>query len=95
MLLGIPPEHGFVYGIIEYGIAILLIALLIRAIASWVRIDERFAFIRFLVKMTDPFIRPIRRLVPPIGMLDVAFILSFFLLLTLQTLFLQALPIGW
>lgn len=95
MLFGIPPDHGFIYGIILYGIGILLLALLIRAIASWVRIDERYGFIRFLAKLTDPFILPIRRIVPPIGMFDVAFILAFFLLFTLQILLVQALPTGW
>lgn len=95
MLFGIPPDHGLIYGIILYGIGILLLALLIRAIASWVRIDERYAFIRFLAKLTDPFILPIRRIVPPIGIFDVAFILAFFLLFTLQILLVQALPTGW
>lgn len=95
MLFGIPAGHGIIYGIILYGLGILLLALLIRAIASWVRIDERYAFIRFLAKLTDPFILPIRRLVPPIGMIDVAFILAFFLLFTLQILLVQALPLGW
>lgn len=94
-LFNIPPGHGFIYGIVLYGIGVLLLALFIRAIASWVRIDERYAFIRFLAYITDPFITPIRRVVPPMGFLDVAFILAFFLLITLQTLLLQALPLGW
>lgn len=88
-------DHGIIYTIVQYGIGILLLALIIRAIASWFRIDERYAFIRFLAKLTDPFITPIRRIVPPIGMFDIAFILAFFLLITLQTLLLQALPPGW
>lgn len=95
MLLSIPPGHGAIYAIVLYGIGILLLALFIRALASWVRIDERYAFIRFLAKITDPFISPIRRFVPPMGFIDVAFILAFFLLLTLQTLLTQALPPGW
>jgi YggT family protein len=95
MLLGIPDGHGLIYGIIVYGIGLLLIAMIIRMIASWVRIDERYAFIRFLAKITDPFITPIRRFVPPIGVLDISFILAFFLLITLQVLLAQALPFGW
>ncbi len=95
MLLGIPDGHGLIYGVIVYGIGILLIAMIIRMIASWVRIDERYAFIRFLAKITDPFITPIRRFVPPIGVLDISFILAFFLLITLQVLLAQALPFGW
>lgn len=95
MLLNIPPGHSFVYGIIVYGIGLLILAMLIRMIASWVRIDERYAFIRFLAKVTDPFVTPIRRFVPPMGFLDVSFILAFFLLITLQILLAQALPLGW
>lgn len=88
-------DHGIIYTVVQYGIGILLLALIIRAVASWFRIDERYAFIRFLAKLTDPFITPIRRVVPPVGMFDIAFILSFFLLYTLQILLLQALPPGW
>jgi YggT family protein len=95
MLFGIPADHGILYGIIVYITAILLIAMLIRAIASWLRVGERYAFIRFLAKMTDPFIAPMRRLIPPIGVLDVSFIIAFFLLFTLEILLTQALPLGW
>lgn len=95
MILQIPAGHGWIYGIVVYGIGILLLAMIIRMIASWVRVDERYPFIRFLAKITDPFINPIRRFVPPIGFIDVSFILAFFLLITLQLLLAQALPLGW
>lgn len=95
MILQIPDGHGLIYGITIYGIGILLLAMIIRMIASWVRVDESYAFIRFLAKVTDPFITPIRRFVPPIGFIDVSFILAFFLLITLQILLAQALPLGW
>ena len=88
-------DHGIIFSIVQYGIGALLIAMIIRAVASWFRIDERYAFIRFLAKLTDPFIAPIRRIIPPVGMFDVAFIVAFFVLWTLQTLLLQALPPGW
>ncbi len=94
-MLGIPPDHGVLYGIIYYGIGALILALLIRAIASWFRIDERFAFIRFLARLTDPFITPIRRIVRSVGVIDLSFLIAWFLLITIQILLLQALPTGW
>lgn len=94
-LLGIPAYHGLIYGIIKYGIGILIIAMIIRVFASWLRADERFAFIRFLARMTDPFISPIRRIVRPVGVLDMSFLIGFFFLITIQLLLLQALPTGW
>jgi hypothetical protein len=46
IFVSVPEGHGIVFGIVLYGIGILLLAMLIRALASWVRIDERYAFIR-------------------------------------------------
>lgn len=78
----------------KFGIDALIVAMLIRVFASWFQFDERFAFIRFLVRLTDPFIVPIRRLVRPAsGMFDFSFLITWFLLLTIQTLLLQALPL--
>ena len=81
--------------IIYYSIGFIILAMIVRAFASWFRLDERYAIIRFLARITDPFIEPIRRIIPPIGMFDMAFIIAFFMLKTLQVLLLQALPRGW
>jgi len=81
--------------IINYGITVIILAMLVRAIASWFRIDERYAIIRFLARITDPFIEPVRRIVPPMGFIDMAFIITWFLLSTMQILLLQGLPAGW
>jgi YggT family protein len=94
-MLSIPGDHGIVYGIVKYGIGLLIIALLIRVFASWFGADERFAFIRFLARITDPFIVPIRRIVRPAGVMDMSFLIAFFFLTTIEFLLLQALPPGW
>jgi YggT family protein len=87
----IPIVSWFIY----YGISFIILAMFVRAIASWFRFDERYAIIRFLARITDPFIDPVRRIVPPMGFIDVAFIITFFLLRTMQILLLQGLPSGW
>jgi YggT family protein len=94
-MFGVPPNHGIIYGIILYGTGAIIIAMFVRAVASWFRIDERYAFIRFLARLTDPFIVPIRRIIRPVGMIDIAFFIAWFLVATVQTLLLQALPNGW
>lgn len=93
--MGIPADHGIIYGIIKYGIGLLIIALLVRVFASWFGADERFAFIRFLARITDPFIVPIRRIVRPVGVMDLSFLIAFFFLSTIELLLLQSLPGGW
>jgi YggT family protein len=80
---------------VTIGTGLLIVALFVRMIASWFQIDERFAFIRFLAYITDPFVRPIRRFVKKVWMIDPSFIVVWFMLSTLQILLLQALPQGW
>jgi YggT family protein len=89
--LPVPLVHWIVY----YGITALIIALIIRVIASWINIDERVAFIRFLARITDPFIVPCRRIIGQVGVLDLSYLVAFFLLVTLRILLLQSLPSGW
>ncbi len=84
-----------VHWLVQFGIGFLILAMLVRAIASWFRIDERYAIIRFLARITDPFIAPIRRFVRPVWIIDVSWFVAWFLLITMQTLLLQALPPGW
>ncbi len=86
---------SIVHNIINYGIGLVILAMIIRAIASWFRIDERYAFIRFLARICDPFINPVRRIVPPMGILDMAFIITIFMLWTIKILLLQGLPLNW
>jgi YggT family protein len=84
-----------VHWIVFYGIGFLILAMLVRIIASWFRIDERYAIIRFLARVTDPFIDPVRRLVGRVGVFDLSFLITWFLLGTIETLLLQALPPTW
>ncbi|GCE05357.1 YggT family protein [Dictyobacter aurantiacus] len=81
--------------LIGYGINILILAMFVRAIASWFQMDERFAVIRFLARMTDPFIVPVRRVVGQIGFLDLSFLIAWFGLFIIRLLLLQSLPPGW
>jgi YggT family protein len=81
--------------LVRWGIGIIIVAMLIRAFASWFGIDERFAFIRFLARLTDPFITPVRRILPRFGRFDISFLVTWFTLNTLMILLLQSMPPGW
>ena len=88
-------QLNIIHTFVALGIDIIIFAMLIRAIASWFGMDERFAFIRFLARITDPFIMPFRRIIKPMGMLDLSYFVAWFMLVTLQILITQALPSGW
>jgi YggT family protein len=50
--------------------SVLMIALLVRVIASWFGISPYRPWMRLAMALTDWIIQPIRRLLPPVGMLD-------------------------
>ena len=66
-------------------------ALLGRAILSWFDPMGRWPISRILADITEPVIAPIRQVVPPMGMIDLSFIVAFILVRVLQTLLSQAL----
>ena len=81
--------------IITYGIGFIIVAMFVRAIASWFGINERYAIIRFLARVSDPFIVPIRRILPPVGIFDISFFIAFFMLRVFMLLLQQSIPSSW
>jgi YggT family protein len=51
--------------------------LLIRAVFSWIEPYPKNRVHRLTFNVTEPFLAPVRRLVPPIGGFDIAFLLVF------------------
>ena len=49
---------------------ILLVAIIVRAIFSWVAPMSRNAFTEILFRLTEPVLAPIRRVLPRAGMFD-------------------------
>ncbi len=86
---------GIPSAIVSYGIGFLILALFVRVILLLFRMDERYAIVRVLAKMTDPLLEPIRRIVGNVGVFDLSYLIVFFLLFTLRSLLLQALPPLW
>lgn len=62
-------------GILHSVIYFYNLILLGRAICSWVNADPNNRFVQFLYATTEPVLVPIRRKVPPLGMLDSAFLI--------------------
>lgn len=53
-----------------WAFTVVMASIFIRVIASWFGISEYRRWMRPLVLLTDWIIRPIRRLIPPTGMID-------------------------
>jgi YggT family protein len=57
--------------------------LLFRAILSWISRGQSVAD-ELLAQLTEPLIAPIRRIVPPLGMIDISFMIFVFILMFLN-----------
>lgn len=64
--------------------------LVVRAVFSWIEPYPRNRIHRFAFDVTEPFMRPVRRMVPPMGGLDISFIIVFFAASLLLSLIDQA-----
>lgn len=64
--------------------AILRIALLVRVVSSWLRVSPYSRWVRWAFHLTEPILRPLRGVVPPLGMIDVTPLVAYFILWLLE-----------
>lgn len=72
--------------LISWAFLILRVALLIRVISSWVRVSPYSRWIRWTFVLTEPLLRPLRRVIPTIGMIDITPLVAYFALGLLESL---------
>jgi len=83
---------GFGYSLLQLLLTLLNIymwVIIIRALISWVNPDPYNPIVQILIRVTEPVLRPLRRLVPPrkLGGLDISPIIAILLIqLVRQTL---------
>src|ERR1700677_3505832 len=57
--------------------------ILVRALISWVNPDPFNPIVQFLMRVTEPVLEPVRRMLPPLP-LDISPIIVFFIIMFLQ-----------
>jgi YggT family protein len=65
---------------------ILRIAILVRVIASWLPISPYSPWLRWSFTLSEPILRPLRRVIPPFRSIDLTPIIAFFALGILEAL---------
>jgi YggT family protein len=59
--------------LVDRVIGLLTILIVVRALLTWVpSVDYGHPLIRFIIRITDPILLPARRLLPPMGGLDLS-----------------------
>lgn len=68
--------------------------LMIRAILSWIA-QRQSALNSILDELTEPFIKPIRKIIPPLGIIDISFTLFIFGLFLINNLLINIIGTSW
>jgi len=80
-----------VIGFILYGLlSILVLFIFIRFLAQWF-VFTRNTFLAFVMRVTDPIMLPVQRLIPPIGMFDISAMIVLIAIFLLQSIVLRML----
>jgi YggT family protein len=72
--------RGLIQLLLAWTFQILRIALIVRVISSWVRVSPYSRWVRWSFVLTEPIIGPLRRVIPPLGMVDISPIVAYLLL---------------
>jgi len=70
--------------LVDAAFSVYLLIMLGRVISSWIDVDPNHPVVRFLREWTEPILAPIRRVVPPLGMLDLSPLVALFLIMLVR-----------
>ena len=77
----------FLRNLIEVALAAGVLLVLGRVLISWIDPVGRSPVAAFLIQTTEPILGPIRRVLPPLGMIDLSPLVVLIVLTTLLRLF--------
>jgi YggT family protein len=91
--IGIPVA---ILGYLLFGLlGLYTLLIFVRIIFSWGMMGYGNRWMRFLIRITEPLLAPLRRMVPMVGMFDVSPIVAFLVLWLLQAAVSSTLLRGW
>jgi YggT family protein len=76
--------------VVSWGFGLLQIAILVRVIASWLPVSPFSPWLRWSFTLSEPLLRPLRRVIPLIGSIDITPIVAFFLISIVQSIVVAA-----
>jgi YggT family protein len=76
----------FLYNLIRYLCQLLTLAIFVRVILSWFSLSPTNRLAIILYQLTEPFLAPLRRIIPRVGMFDFTPVVAIILLQLLASL---------
>jgi len=74
--------------IIHLFFIVYTILLFARILGSWIPELQKYRAMQFVVYYTDPYLNVFRRIIPPLGMIDISPLIAFFALRLLERIIL-------
>ena len=85
---------GFLFVLVRWTFSFLRLALLVRVLASWFPRAAEARWLRWSFGATEWMLRPLRRVIPSLGMVDITPIVAYFVLQLIEGLVSRALFSG-
>ncbi len=82
-------DSQVIIGILSNLIFVLTIAILIRSLMSWFPVSPQNPIYQVIYGITDPIIKPLQRVVPRLGMIDISPMVAMIILLVIQQVLAQ------
>lgn len=83
---------SIVHNFIRILFDLLSLAILLRVILSWFNVNPFHPVVAFLDQITEPVLGPLRRVIPPVGMIDFTPIVAILVLQVVETILLSLVP---
>lgn len=83
-LAGRAGPAGYARLLIGWVFDILQLAIIVRVVSSWLRVSPYSMWVRWSYTLSEPILRPLRSIIPPLGMIDISPIVAYFALALLQ-----------
>jgi len=68
------------YKVVDILFTLFELAILARVLLSWFRVNPYHPAVAFLYQITEPILRPLRNVIPPLGMMDISPIVALILM---------------
>lgn len=66
-----------IFKVIDIFFNVYMLMLFVRILGSWVPEIQQYRFMQFISFYTDPYLNMFRKIIPPIGFLDISPIIAF------------------
>lgn len=72
--------HGVYRLVVSWVFTLLQVAILVRVVMSWIHLRPGAWYVRWSYRLSEPVLRPIRNVIPLVGMIDISPLVAWFAL---------------